>query len=536
MKQQIPASDSDNDNKISDINQGGFDNNNELSEEYKRDILKRLFDSIDLHGDGYITKFIFVETLKDRGIDSHDIRLINVMKELSNYGRNEKIDFDSFCNVIGHNITIIEKIITKNLVIPEFAEFRKDIENIYLETKKIDSGALADYIPQLARVNPDQYAVSICTIDGQFLEYGNIENYFCIQSICKPINYCIALELNGEEYVHSHVGREPSGRSFNEIALNRHNLPHNPMINAGAIMCSSLIHPEQDLADRFNYVSTIWQKLSGNARIGFNNSVYHSELSTADRNFALAHYMKEVGAFPAKTLIKDTVDFYFQNCAIELNSSNLAMVAATFANAGFNPITGEKIFSLPTVQNCLSLMYSCGMYDFSGEFAFTVGLPAKSGVSGGLMLVIPNVMGIALWSPKLDIMGNTVRGVEFSKQLVKQFNFHNYDSLVGQSKKVDPRKDSFTANIEPVFQLIWAASQGDLNEIQQLFAKGIDLDSADYDGRTALHLAAAENQIDVVKFLISKNINLEPVDRWGKTPLADAKTHENNDIVKLLTK
>merc|ERR1711939_1055918 len=139
------------------------------------------------------------------------------------------------------------------------------------------------------------------------------------------------------------------------------------MINAGAIMSSSLIKPECSLADRFDHVMSIWKGLSGEIRPGYNNSVYHSEKATADRNFALAHFMREMGAFPSNTRIHETLDFYFQCCSIEVRAKEMATIAATFANAGVCPVSNNKIFAPGTVQNCLSLMYSCGMYDFSGE-------------------------------------------------------------------------------------------------------------------------------------------------------------------------
>jgi len=342
------------------------------------------------------------------------------------------------------------------------------------------------------------------------------------------------MELNGMNKVHSHVGREPSGRVFNEITLNRSNLPHNPMINAGAIMCSSLIKPEESLADRFDHVMSVWKGLSGEVRPGYNNSVYHSEKATADRNFALAHFMKEMGSFPKNTSIHDTLDFYFQCCSIEVTAKSMATISATFANSGVCPITEKKVFSPETVKNCLSLMYSCGMYDFSGEFAFTVGVPAKSGVSGALMIVIPNVMGITVWSPRIDNMGNSVRGVNFCEELIKKFNFHNYDSLVGQSKKIDPRLDQKVHHVNQNYSLIWAACQGDLDEIKRLVAHGIDINEGDYDKRTAMHLAATEGHTEVVEYLLRHGAKANIMDRFGSTPLADAKINKHKDIIKII--
>jgi glutaminase len=179
-------------------------------------------------------------------------------------------------------------------------------------------------------------------------------------------------------------------------------------------------------------------------------------------------------------------------------------------------------------------MYSCGMYDFSGEFAFTIGLPAKSGVSGVLMIVVPNVMGICTWSPRIDSHGNSARGLAFCRRLVEKFRFHNYDNLRGLHEKQDPRQPRLRLDADAVVALIWAASKGDLSAIQRLVACGADLNGADYDGRTPLHLAASEGHKDVVRYLIDQGVNIDPVDRWGGTPLCDAQRHGHKAVVELL--
>jgi glutaminase len=196
------------------------------------------------------------------------------------------------------------------------------------------------------------------------------------------------------------------------------------------------------------------------------------------------------------------------------------------------PETGERVFGEETVKNCLSMMYSCGMYDYSGEFAFTVGIPAKSSVSGVILAVIPNVMGIAVWSPRLDACGNSVRGVAFLRELVDTFSFHNYDSLVA-SKKEDPRRLPTSSETSFTYRAIQAASVGDIAELKRLIAHGHNLDMADYDGRTPLHLACADNQADTVRFLLDHGVATSPKDRWGVTPLADARKHKRKEIVSL---
>lgn len=489
-----------------------------------------LFSTIDTQNKGYITPEQLWQSLEKTGILRSDFRLRNIHKTLDKSVSNQRISVAVFDEIIRHT-AIVKKALTGDVVISDFSNFTKEMRTIFDEVKGVKTGAVADYIPQLARVDPDKFGFSVCTVDGQSFNYGDYDERFCLQSTCKPINYAIVHDTLGEQKVHQHVGREPSGRSFNEMALNKDGLPHNPLINSGAIMSCALLKPELDMSDRFDYVLKTWENLSGGIKPSFNNSVYLSERKTADRNFALAYFMSESKAFPAHTNLVDTLEFYFQCCAIEVTASAMANAASTLANGGMQPQTGQQVFDPNTVKNCLSLMNSCGMYDFSGEFAFTIGFPAKSGVSGALLIVIPNVMGIAIWSPRLDQHGNSVRGVDFCKKLTERFNFHNYDNLVNNGRKKDPRKKKFETKIDNVLALIWAAANGDLDEIKRLEALGVDLNAADYDGRTAMHLAASEGQYDVVRYLVSKKAKISPIDRWGAVPLNDAQRGKYKEII-----
>lgn len=325
-------------------------------------------------------------------------------------------------------------------IIRDFDAFGRELRDIFDKAAPLDEGAVATYIPQLAKVDPKSYGAAVCTIDGMKWAAGDSAVDFTVQSTMKPINYCIAVEELGIEKVHEVVGREPSGRGFNFLTLNNENKPHNPMINAGAIATCSLIKQSETVADRFDYVIDQWRRLAGGAKPGFSNAVYLSEKEKGDRNYALGYFMKEKKVFPKNTNLMETLEFYFQCCSIESTAERTAVIAATLANGGVCPITNERIFRFDTIRACLSLMYSCGMYDFSGEFAFTVGLPAKSGVSGSLMVVVPNVLGLCIWSPRLDALGNSERGLAFCNELVSRYNFHNYDDLVNSLEtKRDPR-------------------------------------------------------------------------------------------------
>ncbi|MGQ4003541.1 glutaminase A [Francisellaceae bacterium CB52] len=493
---------------------------------------KKIFEAI-CDKDGYITKNDILDNLQSSGIVNDDPRIKKLISRLDELSRVDKISFELFMDISSDTIGIIEKSINKGFVIPDFKSFKKDIAEIFKESKKNKLGKNANYIPQLERVDPELFAVAFCSIDGQMITLGDYMHPYCVQSTSKAITYCIATELNGEDKVHEHVGREPSGVTFNAIALNKYERPHNPMINSGAIMTCSLIKPELNLADRFEYITQVWENLSGGEHIGFDNATYHSEKATADRNYALAHFMKEVEAFPKGTDIHTTLDFYFQTCSIQVNAKKMSKIMSTLANGGICPLTNKKIFSPTTIRNSLSMMYSCGMYDFSGEYAFSVGLPAKSGVSGALVIAIPNVGGFAIFSPRLDNNHNSVRGVEFSRRLVDKFSFHNYDQI-DNNDKINPVENRMMVESNLTFELIWAASMGDLTEVRRSVALGADVNKGDYDNRTALHLAAAEGQEDVVKYLLDKGANANAKDRWSLRPVDDAKANNHHSIIEIL--
>ena len=469
-----------------------------------------------------------------------DPRLIETTRRLRDIvgdgeTQNGAITYEQFTEIIRPSVLLVDRILQGQLVIPDFPKFVDELGEIYEEVRRNTDGAVADYIPKLGRADPELYGLSICTVDGQRASFGDSDVPFSAQCTHKPINYCLALEERGEDGVHQHMGCEPSGQSFNEITLDDKGRPHNPMLNSGAIMCGALIRPDLDVPDKFDYIIDTWQRLAGGARPGFDNTTYLSERRTADRNFALTYFMREHGAFPKGTDIIETLEFYIQCCSLEVTTEIVSIVAATLANGGVCPLTGERILRPDTVQKCLSFMYSCGMYDYSGEWAFRIGLPAKSGVSGVVMVVVPNVMGFCVWSPRLEPHGNSVRGIDFCRRLVSRYNFHNYDNLTGGlNEKKDPRRreTDLVRNIQ--VDLCWAASEGDVRGVQRLILQGADPEDADYDGRTALHLAAAEGREEVVRVLLAQGVNPSPRDRWDGTPLSDAQRGGHPAVVEII--
>ena len=479
----------------------------------------------------YVKKNVLLNFIKQKGINVNDNRICKELNKL-----NDKIIEYDFMELLNTNMILFKKIFENDLIISDWENFIKSIDEIYEKTKDYDSGKLADYIPQLANVDDNLYGISICTIDGQIYNKGDYDTHFCVQSCSKPITYLIGSDLNGADYIHNFVGREPSGRNFNELCLSNENIPHNPLINSGAIMCASLIDYRNSLANRFDKIIKYWSKLAANTKINFSTSVYLSERASADRNNCLAYMMQESKAFSqginsklyerdwCNNDLNNTLDFYFQCCSIEINVTQASIIASTLANGGICPLTNERIFSNEIVKNALSLMSSCGMYDYSGEWAYNIGIPSKSGVSGIIMGIIPNVMGIAVFSPKLDDLGNSSKGILFFKELTNKYAFHIYDNILCGKKNIILKHDIENTQYY-IYNLLIAASIGDLNSILLLESKGIDLNSYDYDKRTALHLACSECHLNVVDYLIKKKVNINNIDRWSNTALDDIKRY-----------
>ncbi|XP_058487598.1 glutaminase 2b isoform X1 [Solea solea] len=481
----------------------------------------------------------FTSALRRTGLHPSDPRLKGCMEKLRRAVRESAgevmMDRDLFHRCVCGNIVLLIQAFRKRFVIPEFDAFAKKINEIYKRGQNQNEGKVAQYIPQLAKFSPDLWGVSLCTVDGQRHSVGDTKQPFCLQSCVKPLQYAIAVHESGTESVHQYVGMEPSGLKFNVLSLDDEDKPHNPMVNAGAIVISSLIKPHSNKAEKFDYVMEFVKNMAGQEYVGFSNATFQSEKETGDRNFAIGYYMKEKKCFPPSVDMIDALDFYFQLCSIEVTCESGSIMAATLANGGICPITGQRVLSAEAVRNTLSLMHSCGMYDFSGQMAFHVGLPAKSGVSGAILLVIPNVMGVMCWSPPLDRVGNSVRGINFCQELVSLFNFHNYDNLRHFVKKQDPRRQEGDDRNKSVFSLMFAAYSGDVSALRRFALSSMDMGLKDYDSRTALHIAAAEGHIDVVKFL-TETCQVDPFvkDRWGNLPVYDAMQFGHSEVVEVL--
>jgi glutaminase len=303
--------------------------------------------------------------------------------------------------------------------------FRTFLQELHTRYQPAREGAVASYIPELAKANPDSFGISVVTVDGQVFDVGNHSDLFTIQSISKPFVYGMALEDLGRERTMAKVGVEPTGDAFNSlIKLDEHsNRPHNPMVNAGAIATADLIQGADPTA-RLQRVLGGFRRYAGRD-LNVDMGVFLSERTTGHRNRAIAHLLLNFGMIEER--LTETLDLYFQQCSLLVNCHDLAVMGATLANGGVNPMSGEQAVDAKYIKDVLSVMYSCGMYDFSGEWAYQVGLPAKSGVGGGIVAVVPGQMGIGVFSPPLDARGNSVRGINVCTALSQSLGLHVFE-------------------------------------------------------------------------------------------------------------
>eukprot|EP00397_Hematodinium_sp_SG-2012_P010934 GEMP01011060.1.p1 GENE.GEMP01011060.1~~GEMP01011060.1.p1 ORF type:complete len:724 (+),score=150.59 GEMP01011060.1:66-2237(+) len=528
--------------------------------------VQNIFASLDTTGTRTVASDFLVEFLARNGLHPTDVRLQGLFAELEKLDalKNRKmLNAVEFDECIHSCLSLVRKCVSGELVIPSFSNFTHHFERVYWEAKEDCGGNVATYIPQLACVDPDLFAMSVTTIDGQQFSVGNADVEYCLQSCAKTLSYLIALEQWGSTVVHEHVGTEPSGLQFNSMALKDsptearpfRQIPHNPMINAGAILNVSLLFPHLRREKRLEGVMDVWREASMNvaSAIGYDAAIYESESRTADRNWCLAYMMKEKHSFRDEVFdystsndLRETLELYFQTCSITSNSEALSVVAATLANGGLNPFTGHQVFSPSNITQVLPLMFACGMYDYSGQWAFDVGVPAKSGVSGCVFAVIPNVCGIAIFSPRLDQVGNSVRAVSAMKKLVGIFAFHMFEVFSGSHVKICPcvrKKQVFNATL---YRILFAVMEGDVQAMHAHCQAGAAIFCPDYDGRTCLHMAASESHVTMMEMILDelarrykdKPADLERVlnhrDRWNGTAYTSAV--DCVDIQKLLVR
>eukprot|EP01087_Luapelamoeba_hula_P001573 TRINITY_DN1128_c1_g1_i1.p1 TRINITY_DN1128_c1_g1~~TRINITY_DN1128_c1_g1_i1.p1 ORF type:complete len:733 (-),score=148.10 TRINITY_DN1128_c1_g1_i1:54-2252(-) len=323
---------------------------------------------------------------------------------------------------------VLQNALAGKLAIPKWEQFTQEVTKIFnaVRAECRGQGTPSRWLPE---ADAKDMGLCIVTVDGQRFTIGDYEKGFPISACAMPMLYSFCLEDLGAEALSEYVGREPSGQGSNSFELNEHKRPHNPLNPAGGIVLASLFHPRNPMSKRFKEMKSSFKSLAGHQPIGFSQAAYLTQKDFGYQYSALANFMKAEESLPEGANIPNTVDLYLQGNALEMDCTRLATAASTFANNGVCPITNDRVLHPDTVKSVLQVMYSCGMYDYSGEWACTIGIPAKSGTSGCIFLVIPSLLGLCVWAPPLDANGNSFAGTEFCRRFANHFKWSIFDVL-----------------------------------------------------------------------------------------------------------
>jgi glutaminase len=290
------------------------------------------------------------------------------------------------------------------------------------------------YGPDAAGEERDRFGICLATPDGELYVAGDVDVPFALQSISKLFVYGLALADRGREHVLGRVGVEPSGDPYNSITFDgRHHRPFNPMVNAGALVTTDLVRGA-DPVEQLRRILAVLRLYAGNERLEVDQDTFRNEMRGADRNRAVGYLMRSQGMLEGD--VEAIVALYLQQCSVQVTCRDLAVMAATLANGCVNPFTGARALPQDRVRDVLSVMHTCGMYDAAGQWAYDVGVPAKSGVSGGLLAVVPGKLGIGVYSPGLDDFGNSTRAVSVCREVSARLGLHVFateaeDALLG---------------------------------------------------------------------------------------------------------
>lgn len=293
------------------------------------------------------------------------------------------------------------------------------------------------HMPDVLEPKHKRFAICLVTTDGEIHYAGDHESPFALQSISKVFLYGLALEAHGRERVLKHVGVEPSGDAFNSVSLvfdERRNRPYNPMVNAGALVTTDLVENGMGHENAFERILDALRMYSGNDSLNVDDDVLTLMSKKSDRNRAISYLMRSFDMISQN--VEENLALYLRQCAVQVNVQDLAVMAATLANGGKNPMTGKQALTPRYVRDVLSVVHMCGMYDFAGQWAYRVGIPAKSGVSGGIMAIVPGKLGIGVFSPGLDNYANSVRGIKVCAEISDRLGLHVFageeeDALLG---------------------------------------------------------------------------------------------------------
>ncbi|XP_061077653.1 glutaminase liver isoform, mitochondrial isoform X2 [Conger conger] len=495
-----------------------------------------LFESFASEGKVNMTQFF--EAVWNSGIVRSDSRIKDchlLMKKLLE--ADGTVDRNTFHRCVTGVVSFILKALQGRFVIPDFSTFSEETQKLFLKSKQLAP------VKEQAPVNGDsgKWGVSICTVDGQRLSVGDCADPCVLGEISWPLIYGIAVDQLGPDYVHRYVGVEEFSKYESAFTLTKQGVPHSPLTQTGAIITASLLQlaarlgAEED--EKYESVLNVFRKLCNKEHANLNCTSYQALRRDSVALHALSFYLQEKKCFPESVDINTTLDLLLQCSSTEVTCESGAAIAATLANGGVCPLSGDQVLCPSSTRNMLSMMQVAGMKDYSRIFHFKTSVPAMSSQSGGLLMVVPGVLGLMCWSPELDAFGNSWKSVHFCEELVLTFQLHSFDVRTPFRQVVAYRQWKAESEGYQIMNVLLAAYRGDVQSLRRYFLSGADLNAVDYDGRSALHVAASEGHAEVIKFLI-ENAGANPLanDRWGNSALQEAERSNHVQTVQLLQK
>ncbi|XP_066557562.1 glutaminase liver isoform, mitochondrial [Amia ocellicauda] len=487
--------------------------------------------------EGRVRMAQFFETIWSSGIRKSDPRIKDcylLMRKLQE--ADGTVDRNTFHRCVTGFVSFILKALQGRFVIPDFTTFTEETQKLFMKCKQLASFKLEQ---DAATDNSRKWGVSICTVDGQRLSLGDSADPCILGEASWPLIYGIAVDQFSADYVHRYVGMEEFSRYESPFMLTKKGVPHSPFVETGAVITTSLLQLAAGLGaedeEKYECVLNMIRRLCNKENANLNCTSYQSLRKDSIRLHALSFFLQEKKCFPESVDISTTLDLMLQCLSTEVSCESGAAMAATLANGGLCPLSGDQVLNPSSTRSMLSMMQVAGMNDYSRTFHFKTSVPAKSSKSGTLLIVVPGVMGAMCWSPELDAYENSWKSVHFCQELVSAFQLHSFDIRTPFRQVVTYRQWKAESEGYQIMNVLLAAYRGDVRSLRRYFLSGADVHSVDYDGRSALHVAASEGHLEVIKFLVENaGADFMTHDRWGNTPLQEAVRYNHIHAVQLL--
>ncbi|TRY56147.1 hypothetical protein DNTS_015267 [Danionella cerebrum] len=467
---------------------------------------------------------VFFEALWSSGINRTDPRIKDCYSLMCKLQQADgTVDRSTFQRCVTGFVSFILKALQGRFVIPDFSTFEEETQKLFIKCKQLCSMKEREDVRE---VGGAQWGISMCTVDGQRLSLGDWAEPCIMGEISWPLVYSLAVDQHGSDYVHRFVGIEEYSKYESLFTLSKQGLPHSPLVETGAIICASLLQ----LSSR--PVAEEEEKYESRCDCSYQNL-----RKDIIRLHALSFYLQEKKCFPEGVGINSSLDLMLQCFATEVTCESGAAMAATLANGGLCPMSGDQVISPNAVRSTLSMMQVAGMKNYSKSFLFKTSAPAVSSQSGAVLIVVPAVLGLVCWSPGLDCNGNSLRAVHFSEELISRFQLHSFDIRTPFRQLLCYRQWKVESEGYQIMNVLLAAYRGDIDSLRRYLLSGADVNAVDYDGRSALHVAASEGHLHVIRFLVENaGANCLVKDRWGNTALQEAMRSHKEPVVQFLKK